>query len=86
LVPGINPAESPMQSAATVQHLTFNTPITSAPENQCGRVLFSNFHVAPGTIGTYPAACTSGPLTPQEKLVEYMLFDVTACVSPDLIL
>ena len=70
----------------TVQHLTFNTPITAEPENQCGRVLFSNFHVAPGVVGTYPGACAPGALTPQEKLVEYMLFDVTACVSPDLIL
>ena len=83
-----NPALTWVSTAGpqTVQHLTFNTPITAVPENQCGRVLFSNFHVAPGTIGTYPTACTSGPLTPQEKLVEFMLFDVTACVSPDIIL
>jgi hypothetical protein len=70
----------------TVQHLTLNTPIDVAPENQCGRILFSNFHVAPGTTGIFPGACAPGPLTPQEKLVEFMLFDVTACVSPDVIL
>jgi hypothetical protein len=73
-------------SPTTVQHLTFNTPITAAPEQQCGRVLFSNFHVAPGTTGIYPDACAPGPLTPQEKLIEFMLFDVTACVAPDVIL
>jgi hypothetical protein len=72
-------------SPTTVQHLTFNTPITAAPENQCGRVLFSNFHVAPGSIGVFPGACAPGALTPQEKLVEFMLFDVTACVSPDVV-
>jgi hypothetical protein len=69
-----------------VQHLTLNTPIAVEPENQCGRVVFSNFHVAPGSVGTYPDACAPGPLTAQEKLVEFMLFDVTACVSPDVIL
>jgi len=82
------PAQTWVSTAnpTTVQHLTFNTPLTAAPENQCGRVLFSNFHVAPGAIGTFPATCSSGALTPQEKLVEFMLFDVTSCVSPDTIL
>jgi len=74
------------ENPTTVQHLTFNTPVEVAPENQCGRVLFSNFHVAPGSIGIFPQACTPGPLTPQEKLVEFMLFDVTSCVAPDVIL
>jgi hypothetical protein len=73
-------------SPTTVQHLTFNTPVTAEPANQCGRVLYSNFHVAPGSIGIYPAACTTGALTPQEKLVEFMLFDLTACIAPDVIL
>ncbi len=73
-------------SPTTVQHLTLNTPVAAPAENQCGRILFSNFHVAPGSVGIFPTACTPGPLTAQEKLVEFMLFDVTACVSPDVIL
>ena len=68
----------------TVQHLTFNTPIDAAPDDQCGRVLFSNFHVGSSTgTGTYPLTCTSGKLTPDEQIIEFMLFDVTACVTPD---
>jgi hypothetical protein len=66
----------------TIQHLTFNTPI-AGPE--CGRVLFSNFHVGSATaVGTFPTTCTSGPLSTEEKIIEYMLFDVTACVQPDV--
>jgi hypothetical protein len=70
----------------TIQHLTFNTPVEVAPENQCGRVLFSNFHVGSSTgPGLYPDSCIAGPLTPDEQLIEFMLFDVTACVQPDVI-
>ena len=73
-------------SPTTVQHLTFNTPIDVPAEQQCGRVLFSNFHVSGGSSsGVYPNACTSGPLTPDEQIIEFMLFDVTACVQPDLL-
>lgn len=32
---------------------------------------------------TFPGSCKSGPLTAQEKALEFMLLDLTACVSPD---
>lgn len=31
----------------------------------------------------FPYSCKQGNLTPQEKSLEFMLFDLTACVSPD---
>jgi len=33
--------------------------------------------------GVFPEACRQGPLTAQEKALEFMFFDLTACVSPD---
>ena len=32
----------------------------------------------------FPAECAAGPMTPQEKLLEFMLFDLTSCVTPDV--
>jgi hypothetical protein len=30
----------------------------------------------------FPAECDSNPMTPQETILEFMLFDLTACVQP----
>ena len=55
---------------------------------QCGRVVFSDFHVSlAGAVDpnrqTFPDVCLGGPMTAQEKALTFMLFDLTACVTPD---
>jgi hypothetical protein len=67
-----------------VLHYTFNTPTTAVPANQCGRVLFSDFHVSIGnTAGTtFPAECNANALTAQEKVLAFFLFDLTSCIQP----
>jgi len=71
----------------TVQHMTFNTPFTATdPKNYCGRVLFSDFHVNNGSTGssTFPTHCPNTyTLTDQEKILEFMLFDLASCVNGD---
>lgn len=69
-------------------HYTFDTPIAYAPDpkptTQCGRVLFSDFHVSNAQSGgeSFPNECNDGPMTPQEKTLEFMLFDLASCVGP----
>jgi hypothetical protein len=74
--------------AQTLQ-LAFFTPVGDAPSAQCGRVVFTDFHVS-GNVNlldaglsagtTFPAECTSGPMTSQEKALEFMLYDLASCV------
>jgi hypothetical protein len=71
--------------AASVQHYTFNTDMTKPAAQQCGRVLFSDFHVTTGSKTNnvvFPAECNNDPLTQQEKVLAFMLFDLASCVSP----
>jgi hypothetical protein len=78
-----------------IQHLTFNTPVNAPADQQCGRVLYSDFHVAAGdtvvtegsegAIATFPAECAPGALTAQEKIIEFMLFDLASCIQDDTV-
>jgi hypothetical protein len=73
-------------SPATVQTLSFNTPVGVEVEKQCGRAVYSNFHIANGytNSGTpFPTECNANPMTPQEKVLEFLLFDLASCVQDD---
>jgi hypothetical protein len=72
------------QSPTAVLHYTFNTPVGAASANQCGRVLYSDFHVSIGTSAgtTFPAECSGTDLTAQEKILAFFLFDLTSCIEP----
>jgi len=77
-------------------HYTFNTPVGTPAASQCGKVLFDDFHVeavtATDSFGNaglddginFPNECTgtTATMTPQEKLLEFMIFDLGSCVSP----
>jgi hypothetical protein len=72
-------------SAFPLQY-TFNTPVGQA--NQCGRVIFSDFHVAVVSGGgttsgqNFPGECDMNPMNPQEKALEYLIWDLASCVPP----
>lgn len=68
---------------------TFDTPVayppSLRPSERCGRVLFNDFHVTNSIVdgdSTFPTECSDGPMTPQEKTLEFMLFDLASCVGP----
>jgi hypothetical protein len=75
-------SETPLK---TVQHMTWNTPVNAAANALCGRVLFSDFHVtnASNASKVFPAGCSAGPLTAQEKILEFMIFDLASCVQDE---
>ncbi len=78
------PTQKWISNSSTVQHFTFNTPVGAADTAQCGRVVYSSFHVASsGGSGTFPSGCSTTPLTPQERVLEFMLFDLASCVQTD---
>jgi hypothetical protein len=74
-------------------HYTFDTPVSylpdPAPTTQCGRVLYSDFHVSDASVGAnktkpntwFPNECTNGKMSAQEKTLEFMLFDLASCVG-----
>jgi len=74
-------------------HYTFDTPfVAGGADGTCGRVVYSDFHVESQpnattfTGQTFPNECPGGvaptSMTPQEELLEFMLFDLTSCVAP----
>jgi hypothetical protein len=77
-------------SGATM-YLSFDTPvnppIVAGSPQYCGRAVFSDLHVAgnPATNDNPPppAGCDDTDLSPQEKALEFMLFDLSSCVIPD---
>jgi hypothetical protein len=69
----------------SVQQFSYNMPFDDIADNECGRVAYSGFHVAAtdngGENAFFPGVCSSGELTAQEKVLVFMLFDLSACVS-----
>lgn len=66
------------------QNFQFTTPQESPADNRCGKVVFSDMHVSStGSVtGAFPGGCSAAPLTPQEKALAFMFFDIASCVGP----
>ncbi|WP_394850760.1 carboxypeptidase-like regulatory domain-containing protein [Pendulispora brunnea] len=76
--------------AAAVQFVSYNAPIGAADDKICGRAVFTDLHVSSGARNdhagdgkTFPDGCENADLSPQEKALEFMLFDLASCVSSD---
>lgn len=67
------------------QNFQFTTPNELPVEQRCGKVVFSDMHVSSGSTSSpgtpYPGGCNTGPLTPQEKALAFMFFDIASCVG-----
>jgi hypothetical protein len=71
-----------------LQNFQFTTPNERAEPERCGKVVFSDMHVASGSTSNagvpFPMGCSTGPMTPQEKALAFMFFDIASCVGPIL--
>jgi hypothetical protein len=73
-------------NAQEPQMFQFTTPNEVASDQRCGKVVFSDMHVS-GTSDTgkpYPTSCPGNgnlDLTPQEKALAFMFFDIASCVG-----
>ena len=81
----LDPTVQGVNNHQSVQDLEFTTPVTVDEDQRCGKVVFSDMHVSSGSSsapGTpYPNGCNTGDLTPQEKALAFIFFDISSCIG-----
>jgi len=79
-------------AAQYTHYFSFNTPVGTAADSQCGRFVYTGLHVSdsastgfpgdPATGSTFPGCCAARTaLSAQEKALEFMIFDLSSCIS-----
>jgi hypothetical protein len=62
------------QSGNSVSYISINTPTSFQPDKRCGRAVGSDIHVGNGSLTS---------MSEQEAALEFMFFDLAACVIDD---
>jgi hypothetical protein len=89
-----NPAQDPQSNQSNnTKYLSFLTPIGGIPiktadagettAQYCGKAVFTDLHAGGSPMGNIPGACSGPPLSAQLKALEFLFFDLSACVSLD---
>jgi hypothetical protein len=76
---------TPVAGVGAVPFFSVNTPIELAarPEEQCGRFVHTGIHIAVAAgddVAPFDSGCTVAELTPQEKAMAFLIFDLSSCV------
>ncbi|MGE0867035.1 MAG: carboxypeptidase-like regulatory domain-containing protein [Kofleriaceae bacterium] len=65
----------------TTDFLSFETPVGAASGEHCGKVVHAGMHVSAGYVDSnFPVSCTA-ELTPNEKALVFLLFDLGSCID-----
>ena len=52
----------------------------------CGKAVFTDLHTSStlmSAVTNIPKGCSGAPMTAQQKALEFLFFDLSACVSVD---
>jgi hypothetical protein len=61
-------------------------PMEVTGPQYCGKAVFTDLHTSASLysqVNNIPAGCDGAPMTAQQKALEYLFFDLSACVSTD---
>lgn len=74
------------------KYLSANTPVDKPVENQCGKFVFADMHLYAEDVqppndnalpnNAFPNSC-SKDLTPEEKALAFLFFDLASCIQDD---
>jgi hypothetical protein len=73
------------------KYMSILTPVGGIPvladagpsKEYCGKAVFSDFHAGGQPTGNIPASCAANQLNGQLKALEFLFFDLSACVAND---
>jgi hypothetical protein len=81
-------ADSNASPPGATQSFSFNTPLDAPlgqPLLQCGQVVYSDMHVGAASNDNpalpVPDECAEGDLSAQEKVLEFLVFNLSSCVT-----
>jgi hypothetical protein len=83
----------PTVTPPSAQYFSWDMPLDAGVDDAghsaaCGRVVFTDLHVSGTSSIDYqngtvvPTDCMSGPLSPDEDALEFILFNLSSCVRP----
>jgi hypothetical protein len=61
-------------------------PAEMSGPTYCGKAVFTDLHTSSSLfsmVNSIPSGCSGAPMTAQQKALEYLFFDLSACVSVD---
>jgi hypothetical protein len=79
-------ANAPAGSAYATMYMSFNAPVSSPPDMQCGRAVYSDVHLSGSSNdGLFPQECANADIGGDHKIneqaLEFLFFDLSSCVQ-----